>query len=165
MASFKFSGLDEYTARLKRLADPKEYSQYIGKAVYVGAGIIADAVRANIQSIPTTRSSAPGTPENPIDGIAPAQKAGLLNGFGVSPMQDSNGYYNVKIGFNGYNSIRTPKYPSGQPNAVIARSVESGTSFRKKHPFVAPAVKAAKERAETMISETLDAAINDIMED
>ena len=28
--------------------------------------------------------------------------------------------WNIKIGFNGYNSQRTAKYPSGQPNSVIA---------------------------------------------
>ena len=63
-------------------------------------------------------------------------------------MQNENGYINVKLGFDGYNSVKTKKYPKGQPNALIARVTESGSSYRTKTPFIRPAVRATKKAAE-----------------
>ena len=62
-------------------------------------------------------------------------------------MQNDNGFLNVKIGFDGYNNVRTRTYPKGQPNALIARATESGSSVRKKTPFIRPAVNASKKQA------------------
>lgn len=55
---------------------------------------------------------------------------------------------NVKLGFDGYNGMKTKKYPKGQPNVLLARSIESGSSIAKKRPFVAPAVRKTKKAAE-----------------
>lgn len=62
-------------------------------------------------------------------------------------MRDDDGYYNVKIGFDGYNSIRTKRWPKGQPNAMVARSVIRGTSFMAANNFMASAVRKARARA------------------
>ena len=50
----------------------------------------------------------------------------------------------------------TRKYPHGQPNALIARAVISGTSFRKKNNFVGRAVKAVKAEAENQMRAAFD---------
>ena len=47
---------------------------------------------------------------------------------------------------------------------MIARAVESGTTFSDKIPFVRPAVNASKARAEKAMVETLDEEINKIMD-
>ena len=133
----------------------------IGKAVYAGAGVIADAVRQSVNSLPIVSSKESfGTPSKPISGVTTSQKKGLLDGLGISKMRTENGYYHVKVGFNGYNRTKTKKYPSGQPNILIARSVENGTSFRVKQPFVSPAVRRAKKTAEQKMKEVLDEEIN-----
>ena len=75
------------------------------------------------------------------------EKQGLLEGFGISPMENENGYYNVKLGFDGYNSVKTHKYKQGQPNVLIARITESGSSYRAKTPFIRPAVNSTKNEA------------------
>lgn len=165
MASFEFKGMDDYLGQLRRLSDPAQYRNYVGKAVAAGAGIVADQIRENVRKIPTVGANERGTPENPLTGITRSQKDGLLAGFGISKMRDDDGFLNVKLGFDGYNNLKTKKYPNGQPNSLIARSVESGTSFRRKHPFIAPAIKAAKDKAETKIGETLDKEISKLMED
>lgn len=133
----------------------------IGKAVYAGAGVIADAVRQGVNGLPIVSSKESfGTSSSPISGITSSQKKGLLDGFGISKMRTENGYYHVKVGFDGYNHTKTKKYPSGQPNILIARSVENGTSFRVKQPFVSPAVRRAKKMAEQKMKEVLDEEIN-----
>ena len=38
-----------------------------------------------------------------------AQRDGLVENFGISSMKDVGGYINVKLGFDGYNSIQTQK--------------------------------------------------------
>lgn len=159
MATFTFKGLEEYELKLAKLELNTE--KIIGKAVYAGAGVVADAVRKNISSLPIVPpKNSFGTATAPISGVTAAQKAGLVDGFGISRMQLDNGYYHVKLGFDGYNRTRTKKYPSGQPNILIARSVENGTSFRSKQPFVSPAVRSSRKAAEQKMKEILDEEIN-----
>lgn len=159
---FQFKGLQEYELRLSRLeADTQKIA---GTAIYEGAKIIANAVKANIRQIPVVDFRARGTAENKLDGITELQKEGLEEGFGISPIQNRDGYYNVKIGFDGYNKVKTKAHPGGQPNQLIARSIEGGTSFRQPHPFVAPAVRKNKKAAGEKMKEVIDKEIKKIME-
>lgn len=161
------NGLDKYIEELNKLA--KNTSEVLGKSIYVGAGIVADEVRKNIEKIPVSNSSRRGTQSDPIDTITSAQKTGLLQGFGISGMATRDGITNVKLGFEGYNSqvattsVKAKWTDKRQANIMIARSVEGGTSFRKKHPFVAPAVRATRKKAEAAMAEQLDKEIEAAM--
>lgn len=140
-------GLDSYIDYLQSINAVTD--EMIGEAVYDMAKVVADKVRANIQALPAVPNAANiATYRQGYSRLSEPEKQGLLDGFGVSPMQDDNGYFNVKLGFDGYNSIKTKKYPKGQPNALIARVTESGSSYREKTPFIRPAVKAAQKEAE-----------------
>lgn len=153
MAKITFPGLADYELMLSKLEDGSE--EIIGKAVYAGAGIVADAIKSNIQSLPIVRGY--GTESNPLPGgVTSAQKAGLIDGLGISRMQDDAGYLNVKIGFDGYNNTRTEKYPQGQPNQLVARGVESGTSWKQKKPFIRPACTKSRKQAETEMAKIID---------
>ena len=70
-------------------------------------------------------------------------------------MRDDKGYLNVKLGFDGYGRTKTKKYPKGVPNQLIARSVNTGTSFRKRNPFMDRAVRAKRKLAEKKMMETM----------
>jgi len=161
------NGLDKYIEELNKLA--LNTSQILGKSIYVGAGIVADEVRLNIENIPVSNSPRRGTQADPIDTITSAQKDGLRLGFGISGMVTRDGITNVKLGFEGYNSqvsttSKKAKWThTRQANVMIARSVEGGTSFRKKHPFVAPAVRATRKEAEAAMAEQLDKEIKAVM--
>ena len=142
-------GLDSYIEYLQKINAVTD--EAIGEAVYEMAKVVADKVRANIQALdaaPKGKTTYYVTETMIKSQLSEEQKKGLLDGFGVSPMQDDNGYFNVKLGFDGYNSIKTKKYPKGQPNALIARVTESGSSYREKTPFIRPAVNASKKQAE-----------------
>ena len=149
MAKFQVgSGIDEYISQLRNLEFNTE--DLIGRAIYKGADIVADAIKANIESLPSSACT-------------DVEKAGLLNGFGIARMQDENGYFNVKAGFDGYNDDVTKKWPHGKPNSMIARSIEGGTSWKAKHPFIAPAVRSSRDAAEKAMAEEIEKGINETM--
>lgn len=162
-------GMEKYISQLEKLN--LNTIEVLGRAIYPAAGLVADAVKANIEQIPVSNSSKRGTPADPIETITSSQKQGLRDGFGISKIRNDGGLYNVKLGFEGYNStVSTTAKKSGwthtrQANQMIARAVENGTSFRKKHPFVAPAIRATKEQAEKMMADALDEEIAKAMED
>lgn len=159
MAKITFPGLNDYELMISKLS--KGVDDIAGKAIYAGAGIVADAIKENIKALPIVRGY--GTTENPLPGgVTAPQKAGLIDGMGISPMQDDGGYLNVKIGFDGYNATKTEKYPQGQPNQLVARGVESGTSWKQKKPFIRPAINASKSRAEAEMARILDQEIEKI---
>ena len=161
MAKITFPGLNEYELMISRLS--KNAADIAGRAIYTGAGIVADEIKSGIQSLPIVRGY--GTAENPLPGgVTQPQKQGLLDGLGIAPLQNDGGYLNVKIGFDGYNRTKTEKYPRGQPNQLVARGVESGASWKQKHPFVRPAVNRSRKRAEAAMAEALDEEIKKIVE-
>lgn len=124
----------------------------LGNAIYPAAGIVADEIRREINNLPDMDRVGGGM----IRGVSKKQRKGLLKGLGISAMDTEKGTYNVKIGFAGYNDIVTAKWKAGQPNAMIARSVESGTSFLQKTPFVRVAVKKVQEKAVKEMENSLD---------
>lgn len=160
MAKITFPGLSDYELMISKLS--KDVDDIAGKAIYAGAGIVADAIKENIKALPIVRGY--GTEKDPLPGgVTAPQKAGLIDGMGISPMQDDGGYLNVKIGFDGYNATKTDKYPQGQPNQLVARGVESGTSWKQKKPFIRPAINASKQRAEDEMARILDEEIEKVM--
>lgn len=127
----------------------------IKRAVYEGAREVGIGMVAAIHSIPEINDHfIPG--DYPINGITQAQKDGLLSSFGFATMQDDGGFINTKCGFDGYNSVKTKKYPNGQPNALIANAVNSGTSRRQKFPFIAEGLKASRSKAKKAMARQMD---------
>ncbi len=159
MAKFTVGkGAEEYVKKLEGLE--KETQHIIGKAVYDGAKIVTDAIHAGISAIPVHIDSKVGSDSDPVSGLTAAQRQGLLDGLGIAKMQNRSGYLHVKVGVDGYNRTKTKKYPNGQPNALIMRSIESGTSFRAKHPVVAPAVARTRKSAEKAMADRIDSEVN-----
>lgn len=159
MAKIDFKGIDDYAKALGILW--KDSENIVKKAVYEGADVVANEIKQGLRSIPVDERV--GTKENPVEGVGRRQKADLIDGFGLSPMENKDGYINTKAGFDGYGSIKTKKYPKGQPLAMLMRSVESGTSFRKKTPVIRKAVTRARKAAEAKMAETVEEEIKKIM--
>ena len=164
MATFKAPGLEKYVMQLSELETNTDKD--IGAAVYEMARVVATEVKIRIHSLPSV-SDAEGLAAYQKKGKAPitkAEKWGLFRSFGIAPMRNDCGFLNVKLGFDGYNEIVSKKYPMGQPNAMIARSIESGSGFRDKHPFIAPAVRAARDKAINAGAVKLDEKIHSIVD-
>lgn len=146
MAKWNTRGFDQYAAYLQRIG--KNTPEIIGAGVYAMADVVANQMRENIKQLPAVKNEANiATYRKGYSKLSEPEKEGLLEGFGISKLQNEDGYMNVKLGFDGYNSVKTKKYPKGQPNALIARITDSGSSYREKTPFVDDAVKKSKKAA------------------
>lgn len=156
MAKFQFKGLEEYERMLSKLGNFETVRAICGATIYSGAEVMADAIKDSIEALPVIDHRTKGSESAKLNGVTSEQKKGLIEGFGISPMQHTDGYYNVKLGFDGYNDVKTKEYPDGQPNSMIARSVNSGTSFREKTQFIDKAVRKAKKKTEQAMVETMD---------
>lgn len=145
------NGLTEYIAQLQKVAD---VDAYLGKAVYEGASVVNDAVESALQALPVDDSY--GNKSQKRNGLRSVEKEGLVRSYGIASMQKDNGYWNVKLGFDGYNKL-------GKANAMIARSVISGTSFMQKNDFMGKAVRSSKSAAEAAMRIKIDTEIANIM--
>lgn len=157
MAKCKIEGLSEYSQQLNQLYN--DALPIIRQCLYDGAAVMADAIRDAIDTIPTRSNKEFGTAQNMLTGLTAKQKAGLKESFGISPMSDRNNQQSVKCGFDGYNDVVTEKYPNGQPNQLIARAIESGTSFLQPCHFMSKAINANKAAVEEKMAQTCDAEI------
>lgn len=144
MAKIELKGFEDYGTMIRNLEQNTE--DIVASSIYEGAKVVADAVRTQMNGI---RSDGPSEYETRRRMV---QIRGLKESMGISPMRNDNGFINVKIGFDGYNEL-------GQPNAMIARVFESGTSFSSKQPFVKRAVSRARKMAEETMKATIDEKI------
>lgn len=146
MARLRFKGLDEYVAQLERIS--MSAGEDIERAVYAGAGVVADEIKKGLKSLRTSE-----------DGLDPLEKEGLIEGFGLAKIRKDGGYVNTKAGFAGLSRKQTKRNPAGIPNATIARQIESGTSWIPKQPVIRSAVRASKDKAERAMAEAIEKAI------
>lgn len=154
MATIKFKGINEYVKKLENLESYVDFD--LGEAIYNGASVVANEVSQALKNLEVDNST---YTKKPRTGINEYQKQGLIASFGVAKLQDDNGFRNVKLGFDGYNGMKTKKYPKGQPNVMIARALESGTSFMPKQRVISKTVNKSKKECEKAMQEALDKAI------
>lgn len=165
MARITFKGLTEYEMQLSKLENRQEIRRIAGKATFEGAKTITDEIRENIRGL-SARSDKTGFfayQEKTAAPLTETAKQGLLDGLGIAELQDDNGFLNVKVGFAGYNKMKTKQYPKGQPNVLIARVTESGSSLAKKQPFVRPAIQNKRDEAERKMAQVVDEEISKLM--
>lgn len=150
MAKWKFDGLDAYTMKIEAIT--KETQYLFGKAIYGGAKVVADEIKEAVWTIPVDDSYY----SDHRAGIRANERIDLANSFGIAPMRDDNGYINVKVGWDDYNRY-------GTANAVIARAVESGTSFMPKFGTISKAARRAKKKCEQEMESILDSELQKLM--
>lgn len=160
--------IDKY---IKNLEDFSNATDGMLKAtIYPGAKVMADEMRKAIKELPELKTSegdknpTKKSVNSPKDtrkrqarakpsGITRVEREGLLEGLGITSMRYDGSLLNAKIGMDGYNKHVTDKWPKGHPNAMVARSLEAGTSFRKKTPFIEPTARKYRTQAEKAMAE------------
>jgi len=150
-------GIDTYITDLTKLYDESE--EICKRSAYMGAKIVADRCRAEIGNIQVESAKEKESQSGFANGLTNSQKNGLLAGLGIAHFRKDGSFINVKIGMDGYNSTVTKHYPRGQPNAMIIRALESGTSFRARNPVITRATNAARGAAEQAIKKQMDEEI------
>ena len=166
MAKITIDGFDEY---LKQLEGLRTDSVPMCKAiVFPGAKILADAMRAEVNGLPAMSDGAAKAHWRAgvvMPMISESQKTGLQESLGITPIKrNRGGMIQCSVGFSGYNGVRTQKFPSGQPNNEVARSLEKGTSYLQRDAFATRAVKSARASAEAAMRAEADAQIQRIMD-
>ena len=143
-------GADNWIGTIDSLAANADHMSHL--AVYGGAGVIADGIREAIKRLPT-RTRQNGHHEK---GVTDVERQGLLDGLGVATHRRQDGKVDTKIAFDGYNAYITEKWPKGHPNSMVARTVEAGTSWLTKTPFIAPTARKLKKEAVAAMQKELD---------
>lgn len=152
-ARITIKGIEKYLAEIRALqADAEEY---LGRAIYEGAELAADEIKEALKQLPVDNRGKVAQRRS----INQIQKDGLIEGYGITPMRDESGRLNVKIGFDGYNNFLTFKFPYGQPNVMIARSLESGTSFMPKNRVISRTANRVKNDVIDRMQKSLDKSI------
>ena len=166
MANIELEGFDSYLKQLNALRD--DVVPMCKAIVFPGAAILADAMRSEVDSLPTiTDARAKNNYQHGVvnAALSVTQKAGLSDSLGITPIKkDRQGMVQCSVGFSGYNNVVTRKFPNGQPNAEVARSLEKGTSYLKRNAFATRAVKKARANAESAMRAEADTQIQRIMD-
>ena len=156
MAKIEMRGMDTYLSELRKLGENTE--PVCKAAVYAGAKVIADEIRqatSGLNRVTDAEAMAAYHEKKPVK-ISVSQKIGLVKSMGIAPIMDKYGVVSTKIGFDGYNDVKTERWPNGQPNALIARACESGSSAMLKQPFVRPAIQRKKDAALEAMKQAAD---------
>lgn len=162
MAKMAIRGTDELELKLSKLG--KMSTKIAKNVVMAGAQPVADEIRRGLESLQVDglKQLKNGEKFN----VSPyGEIKDLKNSLGIAPSDiDGGGNVNTKVGFDGYGSYPTKKYPKGVPNKLIARSIESGSSVRQKKPFVRTAVNRSKKKSLDEMQKKCDEEIEIIME-
>ena len=165
MAKVLFRGFHQYGDALRQLELTfAGNNDVLMRAAEAGADPVADEIRRRLAALPEDEYRRLEDGEV-FTGIPAGQKQDLLDTLGVTPPdKDRKGFVHVKVGWDGYGSFPTRSYPKGVPNALLARSVESGSSVREKTPFVRPAVNATRKEAEAEMDRVVRQELEKIFE-
>lgn len=162
LAKMTIRGFDELELKLSQLG--KMSTEIAKDVVMAGAQPVADEIRKGLNSLPVDELKQLKSGEK--FNVSPqGELKDLADSLGIAPPDiDHAGNVNTKVGFHGYGSYPSKKYPQGLPNKLLARSIESGSSVRQKRPFVRTAVNRAKPTALKEMAKKCDEEIKLIME-
>lgn len=162
MAKVELKGMEAYLTELRKAGEAT--GPVCEAAVYAGAKVVADAIKQKIKELDRVSDDealAAYQEQRPVK-ISVSQKIGLKESFGVTPIRNKYGVYSAKVGFDGYNSVKSKRWPKGQPNQLIARACESGSSAMIKQPFVRTTLKSVQQAAELAMEKAADKKLKEV---
>ena len=160
MANMKVEGLQEFMDGLTAIG---EHAGGIAKkCAFDGARVVADGIAEKVCELPIDSNGGFTKGTDPLNVITARDRTDLAACLGVSKIENDGMSTSVSISFNGYISRTERKYPNGVPAALIARSIEKGTSVRAKKPFLRPAIKSNQQAALAAMQKTMDESVAQI---
>lgn len=154
--TMQVTGIEELSRKLNALGDQAE--EIASRALYAGAGVMADQYTAAANSIrtqPTTH-----TKNGHMRLATPAEKTAVIGKTGIAKFDRNGSEVNtsVGVGARGYVEINGKRKAA----IMIANSINSGTSFMKKQPVFRRAATQGAGPASAAIVETADRLIKEI---
>lgn len=156
--SISTAGLTELNQLLGKLGARAQ--DVASGALFDGAGIVADAFTSAVSGIETApfKYARPGKTRLP----SPEEKAALEGKTGIAKFRKDGSEVNTLVGFNP-NSGYADVAGHTKPVPVIARSINSGTSFMKKQPVFRKAVSKSREPAQQAIVAKAEQMLEEII--
>lgn len=152
----KVTGMDDLIKKMQKL--PQKAAKIAAEALYEGAGVVADAVTKETKGIKTKPFiKATGGYKRKA---SPEEKEILVNAnHGISKFRYDGNSINTSIGFqnSGYAELGGKTVPV----PLIANSINSGTSFMEKQPFLRKAFSQSKSKALKTIESGIKAHENE----
>ena len=151
-------GLEQLDKMLTELGNKAQ--DVASGSLYEGAGVMASAMNAGIESIKTEPFRY--APEGKTRLPSPQEKAALQRKIGIARFKKNGSEVDTLVGMStgsGYAQI------AGKPKAVavIARTINSGTSFMQKQPVIRRAKSQSQARASQAIVAKADELINEMI--
>ena len=143
--TMKCTGLDELGSMLEKMAE--KAPAVAAQALYEGAGAMAKEVESQAGAIRTAPFKYATVSRGEMREASPEEKAAVTGagGVGIAKFQKDGSEVQTSVGYGnaGYAEIK------GKAVAIakIANSINSGTSFMKKQPFIRKAATAGKGKA------------------
>ena len=135
-------GEEELLRKMEKV--PEKAREIAAQALYEGAGIVADAVSRSVHGIETKPFI---KAQGGFQRVASPEEKAILESapHGVSRFKKTPDDVNTSIGFqnSGYATLGGKTVPV----PLIANAINSGTSFRKKQPFIRQAFTQSKAAA------------------
>ena len=151
MATMEWVGLEDFIKACKET--DKTVEKIVGRSIYPGAKEMYSAIRHSVDALPVTVTTTIFSHRYAQRDLYPKQKQGLQESLGIARMKAKPSGLDVKLGFDGYNEIQTKKYPKGQPNMMIARSVNKGTTWLRPTYFMDRTVTANEVKVNKLIED------------
>lgn len=143
----KMTITDDFSDELDGLT-AETLSAVASRALYAGAGKYAEALKNEIMSLKVDPETTfrRNIEQRPINVVSETLRRELAEHVGIAKHEvTEDGDHQTAVGIDGYSMIRTKKYPNGIPLIMIARSINSGSSVRRKDPFIRRALNKATE--------------------
>lgn len=152
------TGFNEIIKEFNDLSD--QSLSICSKALYEGAGLMADRLKEEINSLPVTDQRHKRTKS-----LLPYEKEALVKGLSIDEFEKDSARDRVstKITFHGYSDHPTEEYPNGVPIILLARSITAGTTFRVANRFFPNTVRRNTTVVERKIQEMIDQEVKKIM--
>ena len=157
MAKVKTKGLTETMKMFEQLTIQTD--DIMKDVVKAGSAVTTDTMRTEIKALKTSGEYASKKGKRYP---APVDVEGLLDSLGYTPVDEKGTIFNANVGFDGYNSHKTKKYPNGHANRMIANAINKGTSFLHAQPFINRTRKQAQDKCVNEMQKELDKAIKKI---
>ena len=136
----KVDGMAEISELLEKMEQAA--SAIAAEALYEGAGTMSAEINAAAAGIKT----GPGSTREDARYATPEEKAAVLSvGAGIAKFSKSGTEVNTSVGYrnSGYTVIKGKT----KPIPLIVNSINSGTSFMHKQPFVRKAARSGGTKA------------------
>lgn len=151
-------GLDELLAMLGEMENRTE--EIAKRALYQGAKVMADAYRKGVGSIKAVERG-PGEDRHHARYPTPDEKE-ALDAIGIASFRGSGSEVDTLIGIGLGDEGYFEMDGKTKPLAMIARSINSGTSFMKKQPVLRKAASMAKGPAAAAVVQEAERIIREI---